>query len=259
MTKPDILVVTNYYLPGYKGGGPIRTIANLVRNLGHEFRFRILTTDRDWRDLEPYTGIELDRWLERPECLVYYLSSKSQELSSLRRLLLDDPSGVLHLNGLFSQLTIKILLLRYLGLLPNRKVIIAPHGVLALGSLRLKWWKKRPYVWLTNILGFYREVVWSASSECEAEDIHREFPASVMYTPSLVSKRQVEMIYLASDIMSHDATDKEIMPRPAKKVGVARFVFLSRITKVKNLEGAIDNPVENSVDCFSGHIRTSRR
>jgi hypothetical protein len=32
-----ILVITGYYLPGYKGGGPIRTLANMVDRLGSRF------------------------------------------------------------------------------------------------------------------------------------------------------------------------------------------------------------------------------
>lgn len=35
-----ILTLADYYLPGYKAGGPIRTLANMVDMLGDEFKFR---------------------------------------------------------------------------------------------------------------------------------------------------------------------------------------------------------------------------
>jgi hypothetical protein len=48
--KPTILILNEYYLPGYKAGGPIRSISNLVSWLGDDFNFKIITTDRDYLD-----------------------------------------------------------------------------------------------------------------------------------------------------------------------------------------------------------------
>ena len=45
--KPVILVFLGNYLPGFKSGGPLRTIVNLVDNLSDEFEFLIITSDRD--------------------------------------------------------------------------------------------------------------------------------------------------------------------------------------------------------------------
>ena len=39
--KKKILCLTDHYLPGYKAGGPIRSIANLVEHLGDEFEIYI--------------------------------------------------------------------------------------------------------------------------------------------------------------------------------------------------------------------------
>ena len=37
--KKTILCFVDHYLPGYKAGGPIQSIVNLVENLGDEFEF----------------------------------------------------------------------------------------------------------------------------------------------------------------------------------------------------------------------------
>ena len=47
MPRPIILSFAGHYLPGYKAGGPIRSIANMVDQLGDEFDFRIVAGDRD--------------------------------------------------------------------------------------------------------------------------------------------------------------------------------------------------------------------
>ena len=46
--RPQILCFVDYYLPGYKAGGPLRTIINMVSQLGGEFEFLIVTRDRDF-------------------------------------------------------------------------------------------------------------------------------------------------------------------------------------------------------------------
>lgn len=52
-----VLTFVGYYPPACKAGGPIRSIANLVECLGHEFDFRVVTPDRDAGDTGPFEGI----------------------------------------------------------------------------------------------------------------------------------------------------------------------------------------------------------
>ena len=39
--KPVILTMLAHYLPGYRSGGPLRSVFNLVDHLGDEFTFRM--------------------------------------------------------------------------------------------------------------------------------------------------------------------------------------------------------------------------
>ena len=57
--KKTILCFVDYYLPGYKAGGPIQSIANLVENLGDEFEFYIICNDRDQLDRQPYANVPI--------------------------------------------------------------------------------------------------------------------------------------------------------------------------------------------------------
>ena len=41
------MICTDYYRPGYKGGGPIKSVENLVESLGENFSATILTSNRD--------------------------------------------------------------------------------------------------------------------------------------------------------------------------------------------------------------------
>lgn len=59
-----ILAFVKYYLPGYKTGGPLRTLEHMVAQLGGDFLFRVVTSDRDAGDTWPYPGVTVERWLK---------------------------------------------------------------------------------------------------------------------------------------------------------------------------------------------------
>ena len=50
------------YHPGYKYGGPIRTISNFVENFGDKFDIKIVCDDRDFLDTKPYKKIQINHW-----------------------------------------------------------------------------------------------------------------------------------------------------------------------------------------------------
>lgn len=80
--RRDILIIMGRYLPGYKDGGPVRSIKNLTDFLGKEYNFKILTCDRDHGDTETYPNIKVNGWNRVGNAEVYYVPPKgfSQKL-----------------------------------------------------------------------------------------------------------------------------------------------------------------------------------
>ena len=188
MSKPTILTFVGYYLPGYKGGGPIRTLANVVDRLGDEFQFKIITADRDFGDEKPYPKIDVNGWNRIGKADVFYMSPTRRSLKDSRKLLCSTEYDILYLNSFFSpHFTIKPLLLRRLRLISDRPIIIAPRGEFSPGALGLKSLKKRVYLLVAKPFGLYRGVVWQASSEHEEDDIRRWFgsDARLIIAPNL--------------------------------------------------------------------------
>ena len=66
-----ILCFVAYYLPGFKAGGALRTVANIVQSLGGEFEFFLLTQDRDLGDKRPYEGVASNAWTRVGAANVY--------------------------------------------------------------------------------------------------------------------------------------------------------------------------------------------
>jgi len=225
--KQIILVFLDYYLPGYKAGGPLRSIANLIDHLGDEYIFKIVTRDRDLGDDRPYSDIKADAWQSLGKSEVYYCSPQNMSFMAVRKIIYSTNHDVLYLNSFFSPtFTIKPLLLRRLGLIPQKKMILAPRGEFSMGALALKAFKKRAYIVLARLLQLYHGVIWQASSVLEKIDILRSVtpqPATVIVAPDLPGQLPIR---------KNSRTHKKV-------VGHLKLVFLSRISPMKNLYGAL--------------------
>jgi len=228
--KPVILTFLANYLPGYKAGGILRTIVNTVEYLGDEFDFLIVTQDRDLQERSPYPDIIVKQWQRVGGAMVYYLPPRACTIKSLARLVTDTPHDILYLNSFFDPVfTIRLLLARRLGWLPDKPLILAPRGEFVAGPIRLKYPKKITYIRLTGMLGFYWNIVWQASSEYEAQDFVR------------IMKLDPAAIHVALDLPPRPVPEANevVSGRSAAEADGLRLVFLSRITREKHLDYAL--------------------
>jgi glycosyltransferase involved in cell wall biosynthesis len=225
--NPIILTFVGSYLPGFKAGGPIRTISNMVAHLGDDLDFRIVTLDRDGRDEARYAGISVGEWNQVGKAQVLYRSPADRGVTTLARLIQQTPHDVLYLNSFFSPVfTLQPLLARRMGRLPPKPTVLAPRGEFSAGALALKQWKKAPYLRVSRLLGLYRDLVWQASSEHEVEDIRRHLRGlaqRIIVAPNLTP---VELPQASSRIRA-----------PGEPLKIA---FLSRISQKKNLDFALE-------------------
>lgn len=225
--KMKILTFIDWYLPGYKAGGPIRTLANLVERIGDEFQFKIVTADRDFKDDIAYQGITVDGWNRVGKAEVFYISPKRQSLKRFKKICCSIECDVIYLNSFFSpHFTIKPLLLRKMRIIPDRPLIVAPRGEFSPGALALKWLKKRIYILFAKALGLYHGVIWQASSENEEADIRRWFGNHILV---IIAPDLSQRIYVANYKSVHRKKTK----------GCLKIIFLSRISRMKNLDGAL--------------------
>jgi glycosyltransferase involved in cell wall biosynthesis len=222
-----VLTLSDHYLPGYKAGGPVRSLANLIDKLGDEFHFKVITRDRDFGDVETYPGIVVCSWQPVSKAEVFYLTPQSLSLWALLRLIRATEKDVIYLNSFFSPVfTIKPLLLRRLGLIPKVPIILAPRGEFSLGALGLKSFKKNVFIIFSKLVGLYRGIIWQVSSEYEGKDIHRRFGDHAH-------------IVVAPNLPPFIPQSKNQPSRCKKTVGCLKIVFLSRISRKKNLYGAL--------------------
>lgn len=233
-----VFILTGTYIPGYKAGGPIRSIANIIAHLGDEYEFYIVTSDRDLGDTEPYRGIEFNKWTVVGKSEVIYLKPEDYTISGIIRLLHKTDYDILYLNSFFARWCSMIpVLCRYARLIPRKPVIIAPRGEFSMGALAIRSLRKKLYIGVARFLGLYRDVLWHASTPYEVQDIEYQFGRSLK-------------AHVAGNLPAF-ISDKQKTARiiKTKEKGYIDIVFISRISRKKNLSMALRafNQIEGKV------------
>ena len=220
--KLRVLAFVDYYLPSYKGGGVAFSVSRMAESLDDGTELVVFTRDRDLGDSVAFAGVLSDRWNARPEATVFYASPKRIGVRAIYKAVRDTRPKVIYLNSVFSRMTRTVLALRAIGLLKGVGVVMAPHGEFSPGALEIKSLKKRAYLLATRLMRTYRNMLWKPSTGLELRDIE----AAVGKVTSIV------------------LTERPVAPSPAylpiKKPGQCRFVFVSRVSRKKNLEFAIE-------------------
>ncbi len=221
ISKPKILIACNYYLPGFKSGGSLRTIVNMVERLKNKFDFWIITLDHDGDNIQ-YKEVRINEWNDTENAKVYYLSKDKLKISKLRELILSVGPDSIYLNSVFATLSIYVLILRRLALIPRLKVILAPEGEISEGALGLKSAKKKAFLKMAKTVKLHRDLVWKTTSEFEKSEAERlkGTGGQIFIAPNLPSKMFLENYCQES--------------KPEKKVGEVKMIFLSRYMQKKN-------------------------
>ncbi|MEM0996675.1 MAG: glycosyltransferase family 4 protein [Bacteroidota bacterium] len=218
--KTKILVMIDWYLPGFRAGGPIRSVANLVDGLGERFDFSIVTSDTDYGALEPYAGIEPDTWIERgPDCRVWYCSRDHRGYRHFRRIIMETDYDVLYLNSMFSLRYTIYPLWNSRSMKPEKPVVLAPRGMLHAGALAIKQRKKTWFLRGIKAIGAHKEIRFQATDAQEVADVHAVFgtQVDVVEAPNLPRW----------DLPAFQTRDKS--------PGQLRLIFLSRISVKKGV------------------------
>ncbi|HRW89125.1 MAG: glycosyltransferase [Flavobacteriales bacterium] len=224
MKRPQVLVFIDWYLPGFRAGGPVRSLANLVDHLRDRVDLHIVTTDTDYTQERPYPDVQPDQWTALPGGeRVWYASRKGVNKEAWNRVLREREWDAVYINGIYSRwFSIEPLRLsRNLG--PKR--VVAVRGMLAEGPMRHGALKKRAFLSLARLTGLYRGVRFQATNSEEMADIRRWVgrDAEVRLVPNLPRKVPAQA------------------PGSRVKVpGELRLVSLARIAVEKNTLLAIE-------------------
>lgn len=219
--KSTILIVTDYFLPGYRHGGPVKSIKNLIQALANSHKISLLTRDRDKDASQPYVQEELKILENQLNFSGSYVKNKAELIKTL----LQSQHEIMYLNSFFSLWFSFIpVVLAKLGLISTYKIILAPRGELEPQALQIKPLKKKIFLWLTRFFKIHKGLVWQATSETEEKNL-REL---------LGDSAKISLLTNGADSLAVASSP------PVKTPGSLKIIFLSRITPKKNLIFALD-------------------
>jgi len=219
-----VVVLVEYYLPGYQAGGPMRSVSALVQQLSEAMDFFVITRDRDAGSDVPYPNLHAGEWMPQGKAQVRYLAPHETSMRRLVAAVHQQQPHAVYLNSVFAPMSVQLLLARRLGALKGIPVLLAPRGELSPGALKLKAFKKSNFLRFSHWSGLHRDIVFHASTARERDEIAQAIPGG-------------DMPRVARNPVAIEVPDSGTC---AKKAGAARFVFLSRVSRKKNLHFAID-------------------
>lgn len=225
-----LLILTDWYLPAYKAGGPVRSIFNLQQQLKGIYDIYILTSDRDLADTTAFTGIDTDLWIRHDEhTSVYYLSQQKQDYSHLSKIITALSPDIMYLNSMYSKVFSLMPLWYKLKNAPELNTILCPRGMLRPSAVSNKAIKKKLFLRIMRILDIAGKIRFHATDAQEESDIRTWFG----------NKADIQQISNVPGMTGYSPV--------TKNPGQLKILFAGRIHPVKNLHFALE--VLKETDC----------
>ena len=230
MAEKTKILILGYYLPGYKVGGPLVSILNIIKNLSEDFNFLVITPDRDFGENKPYPNVQRNKWLDLNSVLVYYIApnffSPIVLVNQIRKKA--DNQTVVYVNSVFNFLfSISVALAKRLGLVKIDNLIIAPRGELFDAALGFKNSQKSFFIWFAKAINLYKNVLWHATTENEQDFIVKKLG---------IDPLNIRIALIMSSISDADEqNDNRDTLIIENKDSSLRIIFLARISKDKNI------------------------
>ena len=182
-----ILIFIDWFVPGYKAGGPISSNANLIEHLKDDYEFYVLTRDTDYCETTPYPNVISNAWNTLPNgAKVYYLSTCKLGIQQLIRVCKTIEFDVVYVNGIYS-VYFSLFPLLYFKYFTQKKVVVAARGMLSDHTFSSKKGKKRLFYTLAKHLGLYNKITFHATNDNEASQIRKNvgFKGAIKVAPNL--------------------------------------------------------------------------
>lgn len=219
------MVFIDWFVPGTNAGGPVRSVYSMVKILQKDFNFKIFTRNTDHNSTTPYKDVQADTWIKFDENIeVFYCSPANLSREKIKNTIESVNADKIYINSFYSPWfsIYPLQIIKKLGL--QKKVVLAPRGMLGKGALSIKPLKKKLFILIAKMNGLHKGITWQASSENEKKDIFNVFGATA----------NIQVAGNLSYIEQIKFEDKH------KNTNEARLFFLSRIVPIKNLHTAIE-------------------
>ena len=221
--KKSIFVFIYGYLPGQNYGGPVTSIYNFTEQFGDEYDIRIVCSNHEHNSKVPYEKVNKS-WNKVGKANVLYLSEKQYTTSNFKKIMQPFNIILVYLTGVFSYKLNHSAIMASNHM--NIKVLIAIRGEICRNILKMKSYKKIPYLFIMKTIGEYKNVLFQVTSIEEKNQLKKYLgikEKNIIFLPNIGCVKQ--------DIVNIEKK---------KEKGQVKLLFLSRIHPKKNLLDALN-------------------
>lgn len=212
------MVFADWYEPGFKAGGPIRSCVNFAAHMKEDYDIYIFTGDRDLGDKQAYPQIETNRWQEQDGVQLFYASPGALGWESVLVQIRNIKPDYIYLNSMYSTcFTIYPLLMKRLGMI-KAQVVLAPRGMLKSTAVQYKTAKKQLFFKWLKWLRVQKQLIFHATDATEEIDIRNLFGKDVAIKQITNFPPQQKALQIIS-----------------KQAGIVKIIFVGRVHPIKNL------------------------
>ena len=164
MTK--IFITIPWFLPAFRAGGPIQSIANLVKEFNEDVRYFVFCGDTDLKG-EALANVKINEWTNFNDHTKVWYNGPDKISDTLVKQVAAQKPDILFIIGLFSW---------HYNMVPMifckaPAKILSARGMLHPAALLQKKWKKKAYLKLFKLLEYQHKVSFHATDEEEANYI----------------------------------------------------------------------------------------
>lgn len=210
--KRKILITIPWFLPAYRAGGPVRSIANLVDSFSGA-DFYIFTSDREITG-KPLEGISTGEWIRWNECTKVWYADSKQKTQKLISEVREIKPDVIFMIGLYSWYFTVVPLI----FCPDIKKIISVRGMLHPGALAQKSFKKKIFIGVMKMFGVGKKFIFHATDREEEQYIQYNLGTSTRIC-----------------VAGNYPTRLGFLPVEKKNKGFLKLVSICLISPMKNI------------------------
>ena len=218
--RKKLLILIEWFSPGFKAGGPIKSCLNIALALKNDYEIYILTSDTDHGENLPYEGVKTNEWINDKELNIniFYAQKNSLSCKQIEQQINIVNPDFIYLNLLFStHFVIFPIWLKFRNKIVAQ-LILSPRGALYESALGLKAYKKRPLLFLYKLIKIQRFTRFHATNEREKLAIENFFTNS--------------NITIANNLPSINQLPNSSLQKFPNKINC---IFIARIVPIKNL------------------------
>jgi len=227
--KSKLLLFSDWFYPGYKAGGPIKSVTNLSIALQQEMDLFIFTADKDLNETKAYPNIQPNTWMkpiEGSNVQVYYCSKDNLNWATIKAIIKEVNPANIYLNHLWSfWFVLQPLFISWLKF-KDIKIVLCPRGALFESALHYQntYPKKRVLITVLRFLRIHKKIHFHATTLQEKETIEKYF-----------GKVKISIANNLPDLQ------QPVLSTIEKKQGKLKIVFIARIVDIKNLKLLLQN------------------